>query len=854
MLDPGPCLGEYVEDVHAFLLPYSAARRIPNLTALLAWHDSLPAIAMSAFASQWPTVWADLHNFCSLAKGESNPLDLQIAELVAASWLAQPVLQTWEPAVPAMQVDHTAAALHQIAVKEAQASAATSSRAAAASAWTHSQSARFAPAPSAAGSTATSRTATPVAALASGVETTSAAADNSGMAAIPLVRRANAAAATRLMQSLDGPPRAKPHANDANALWAASPYHELAKGTDVMAAIAREVLAATPSAPDAAVSTSYAAHVPPSWLKDSTAMPSVAPIFSSVRMLEEHRRADIAPCPACVGGTCAAPAYLASLTKFYPPFAPGELERLQAAAVLRAENYCLGSVEETQTLRSENATALARGIAAPSDVLGEAPIVISPQFVVTKYRYIAAADAATAVAKDSFLSDLNKRVQEAVDHAVATEPPDHALLNASRRMVVSSKLRLVVDWSRFLNASLVKWSFSCLVLSEFLATCSIGGWLASVDMEGGYHHAILDPRFRKFAGVEVDGMVMTRLRSVMGCSSEPAHFSLASGEVCGFMRRLVLSNPRLSSAKAAVSALLDDLYAVAAAQPAANELYDALLQYCSRCGIKLNDKSQPPSHRAVIMGIVVDLLHAALSLPDEKRYNLAMLITLCLEVNSRSLPVPPSVRRSLAGKLSAASLTVPGSRIHLQSLYKQQYSTMPLSSQLVEDLAWWLRKLAAPGTVTRLVAVGPAASCKHVVHSLSDASGDIGFGLVAGNVVLHGRCKAGFDGHIAVKELAPIVLFLLRFGKWFRGCTFAPSVDSSVVFFAISKGATKDELLRAPLSLLFTLCDVHMCEVLPDWFPRDLNEFSDGLSNCATVAEALHVCRVRLQAAGITEL
>lgn len=225
-----------------------------------------------------------------------------------------------------------------------------------------------------------------------------------------------------------------------------------------------------------------------------------------------------------------------------------------------------------------------------------------------------------------------------------------------------------------------------------------------------------------------------------------------------------------------------------------------------------------------------------------------------LELAREDIPIPQSMRRALAGKLSAATPAIPSGRFHLAALYNEQNRSSALSDKVTNDLRWWLQRLGDRANGTRLVALGPASSSDAVIHSQSDAAGNVGCGLKAGNIVIHGTFQDTGDDRIPVKELTPVLLFLHRFGKWFRGLTYCPAVDSSVVFYAISKGFTRDEQLVPALQQMFMLAESFHCELLADWLPRELNEFADALSVCPALADALHTCRSRLQNAGLATL
>jgi hypothetical protein len=119
----------------------------------------------------------------------------------------------------------------------------------------------------------------------------------------------------------------------------------------------------------------------------------------------------------------------------------------------------------------------------------------------------------------------------------------------------------------------------------------------------------------------------------------------------------------------------------------------------------------------------------------------------------------------------------------------------------------------------------------------SDASGDIGYGLVVNNTVYQGlwsdTVKPASSGY---KELVPILLALSLLGPEADGRIVIVSTDNIGNVFSINKGSSLSVESHRLLTRIFDLAAERRIYLIGDWVPRDYNTFCDALSKYPWVA------------------
>lgn len=126
---------------------------------------------------------------------------------------------------------------------------------------------------------------------------------------------------------------------------------------------------------------------------------------------------------------------------------------------------------------------------------------------------------------------------------------------------------------------------------------------------------------------------------------------------------------------------------------------------------------------------------------------------------------------------------------------------------------------------------------------ISDASGDVGFGINMGPMVIHGTWTESIAASksIGMKELYPLVVLSALAGDLLAPFTWSPTTDNLPNVFGMLKGHSNDKEARPWLASLLALQSMNKYLVIPGWCPRRANQFMDDVSKVAT---ALEVCAV----------
>lgn len=443
-----------------------------------------------------------------------------------------------------------------------------------------------------------------------------------------------------------------------------------------------------------------------------------------------------------------------------------------------------------------------------------------------------------------------------------------SLQSAVRPYVTSVKRRMVFDFSVDLNPRLAKWRFSYVRLAQILAACKPGGWVASLDISSAFHLIRMRLSDQKYLRVRwpSDGdlaspadswvrLALTRLS--FGLAHAPAIFSAVSGALVEVMQRRVATYSSRGSVNFYV--FMDDVFIVADSEAdchAAKADAEAVL---ATAGAAVNEKGRPPAQRRIpILGIELDTVDMAISLPLDKRYNIGFLLSIALAAVGSEVDLPVNFVEKLAGKLAYAELAVPGGRSRCASLYdalsaargdagaRDALGPVDLSAARA-DLEWWLERLCDPHLPRQQLNVYPAlASASNTVTICSDASGDIGAGAIIGVpaspaiamwVAWDMSDKTTASASIQAKELYPLAWALREYGHLFSGLFVHYLTDNMANVYSLNAATTRDPEARPILQDIVECCRAHSIVLVTDWLPRDRNVTCDNISKAASLAD-----------------
>ena len=184
----------------------------------------------------------------------------------------------------------------------------------------------------------------------------------------------------------------------------------------------------------------------------------------------------------------------------------------------------------------------------------------------------------------------------------------------------------------------------------------------------------------------------------------------------------------------------------------------------------------------------------------------------------------------------ATKVVSPGSRFIrriIQTLtgVKKREHYVRLGAEIRSDLMWWQQFL------DRWNGIGILPTPKmDIVHLFSDASGSWGCAAIWGTGWLQWQwSNRASDWHIAPKELLPIVLAGVVWGKEWKGKRVCCHCDNSSVVEVLNNGYSRDCVLMHLLRCLFFISEHHQFLVEAVHIPGKDNRQADALSrNCVS--------------------
>ena len=187
--------------------------------------------------------------------------------------------------------------------------------------------------------------------------------------------------------------------------------------------------------------------------------------------------------------------------------------------------------------------------------------------------------------------------------------------------------------------------------------------------------------------------------------------------------------------------------------------------------------------------------------------------------------------QSLIGTLQhAATVIRPGRSfcrraINLLKGTKHQYY-IHLNTQFRADMLWW-KSFADCWNGSSLI----ISTSSKIVSFTSDASGSWGCGAWHGNrwfqLQWDSHCRLL---HIAAKELIPVIITAVVWGKEWRGCRVVANSDNSAVVEVLNSRCCQDQALMQMLRCLFFIEAKGQFYIEAKHVPGVDNELADDLS------------------------
>lgn len=332
--------------------------------------------------------------------------------------------------------------------------------------------------------------------------------------------------------------------------------------------------------------------------------------------------------------------------------------------------------------------------------------------------------------------------------------------------------------------------------AQAIMTYGPGCLLAKVDIKQAYRMVPVHPEDRLLLGMEWEGGLFVDTALPFGLRSAPKIFTAVADALEWIVRQEGVET---------IFHYLDDYLIVAPPNSdRGKEDLHRLLAVFERLRVPVAaEKLEGPADCIVFLGIEVDTQAMVLRLPLPKLEELKSLIREWLVKRS-------CVKRdlqSLVGKLQHACKVVRPGRTFLRRMFEllkgvaKKQHFIRLNAGFRSDLKWWQLFLEGWNGISMLENMARRAPDQHL---FSDASGSFGCGAWWGALWFQFEWPASYKHHaIAVKELLPIVMACVVWGKNWRRQVVLAHCDNQAVVEVINSGRCKDAQLMHLIRGLF---------------------------------------------------
>lgn len=350
-----------------------------------------------------------------------------------------------------------------------------------------------------------------------------------------------------------------------------------------------------------------------------------------------------------------------------------------------------------------------------------------------------------------------------------------------------------------------------------------GAQLAKVDIRNAYRVVPIHPEDRWLLGMQWEGALFVDTALPFGLRSTPKIFTAVADAVEWMGKHEGIG---------ILYHYLDDF--LTAGRPGTRECSQSVLALRAlfdRLGIPIaEDKLEGPACSLSFLGIVIDSMAMELRLPNKK---LSELKTLIGEWKSRRSCRKRDLQ-SLVGKLQHACKVVQPGRSFLRRMFEllsntlKPYHHIRLNESFRSDLIWWDTFLESWNGVSILRDCRARSPDQEV---FTDASGSFGCGAIWGGHWLQLQWALIFrEEAIAQKELVPIVLACMIWGRQWQGSTIHFHCDNMAVVQVVNSGYSRDKQLMRLVRCLFFIRAAWQIELHVSHIPGSENILADAIS------------------------
>ena len=359
--------------------------------------------------------------------------------------------------------------------------------------------------------------------------------------------------------------------------------------------------------------------------------------------------------------------------------------------------------------------------------------------------------------------------------------------------------------------------------AKAVAAFGPGVRLAKIDIKSAYRIVPVHPDDRPLLGMQWEGALYVDAALPFGLRSAPKIFTAIADAIEWAVRQDGVS---------CVFHYLDDFLIVA--EPGSDQCEEhlrILLAVFERLNVPIAPKKlEGPTERLAFLGIELDTRAMTLRRPESKVRELQTLVAQWLEKRSctkRDL-------QSLAGKLQHACKVVRPGRTFLRRMFELLKGTtkkqhfIRLNKSFHSDLMWWHRFLESWNGISMM---GDQAEAAADHHLYSDASGSFGCGAWCGRSWWQYPWQTGLEQwSIARKELLPIVIACIVWGRSWKGEVVVAHCDNQAVVEVINAGSCKDPGLMQLLRCLFFVSAHWRVTIRAIHIPGHHNTEADAIS------------------------
>ena len=350
-----------------------------------------------------------------------------------------------------------------------------------------------------------------------------------------------------------------------------------------------------------------------------------------------------------------------------------------------------------------------------------------------------------------------------------------------------------------------------------------GSKLAKIDIKNAYRIVPVHPEDRLLLGMVWDEGLYVDAVLPFGLRSAPKVFTALADALEWVIRREGVQK---------LFHYLDDFLIVAPpASRQCEEDLQKLLVIFDRLHIPVAmSKLEGPTEHLTFLGIELDTQAMILRLPASKLDELRLLVA---QWQGKKFCVKKDLQ-SLVGKLQQACKVVRPGRTFLRRMFELLKGTskkqhfIRLNASFRSDLMWWNLFLETWNGISMLE--DPAWKSAPF-HLCTDASGSLGCGAWSGQSWFQYSWPECFKQQsIAVKELLPIVMACMVWGKTWCKSAVLVHCDNQAVVEVVNAGYCKDSHLMQLLRCLFFITTFFKISVKAAHIAGSKNTGADALS------------------------